>query len=246
KSKIIKPGKNAVVRDQPDAAMQIIQERVREVGASLLLEDRDYGIDDRRQAVGGQLISIRGLHATYEDVLLSLFGPYAAHAAAAAVAALEAELARPLDDEALREAFAAASSPGRLEIVGRHPLVVIDGAHNPAGAAALVEALEDSFTWDRMLLVLGVSKDKDIPGVVEPLAPLAARVYAAHYEFHDRSAAPEQVAEVALAAGADSVETRSTVAEALTAALAEAGEADLVLVTGSLFTVAEARRALGR
>ena len=245
KSKIIKPGRIAVVRDQPDEAMDIIQERVREVGASLVLEDQDYGIEERAQAVGGQLLTIRGLHQVYDEIFLSLFGPYAGHAAAAAVAAMEAEIGGALDDAALREAFGSASSPGRLEVVGRHPLVVIDGAHNPAGAGALAESLEDSFTWNRLLLVLAVSGDKDIPGVVEPLAPLAAKVFAAHYEFADRSAQPEVVAEAALAAGAEEVSTSPTVATALAAALAEAEPDDMVLVTGSLFTVADARRALG-
>ncbi len=244
KGDIIKEGKTAVVREQPPEALGIIEARAEAVGATLLLEDRDFGIEDRVRAVGGQVISVRGLHATYEDVLLTLWGPHAAQNAAAAIVALEAQLGRALDEDALRESFGSATSPGRMEVVQRHPLVMFDGAHNPAGAAALADALEDAFTWERLILVTAVSGDKDLEGLMAPLAPLADIAVATTYSG-GRSADPERVAEACRGAGISDVETASSIEAAMNRARSLAGEGDLILVTGSLYTVADARLALG-
>ncbi|MEX0992181.1 MAG: folylpolyglutamate synthase/dihydrofolate synthase family protein [Actinomycetota bacterium] len=244
KGDIIKEGKVAVVREQPPEALAIIQARAEAVGATLLLEDRDFGIEDRVRAVGGQVISVRGLHATYEDVMLTLWGPHAAHNAAAAIVALEAQFGRALDEDALRESFGSTTSPGRMEVVGRHPLVMFDGAHNPAGAAALADALEDSFTWERLILVTAVSGDKDLDGLMAPLASLAGTAIATTYSG-GRAADPERVAEACRGAGILDVETAPSVEAAMDRARSLAGEGDLILVTGSLYTVADARLALG-
>lgn len=178
KSGIIKPGKVAVVREQVPAALAVIEGRCAAVGATLRLEGQDWALQRAVAAVGGQSITVRGLHGTYEDVLLSLFGSFAGANAAAAIVAVEAILGRGLDEDALREALATATSPGRLEVVGRRPLVVLDGAHNPAAAVALAEALPATFTWERLHLVIAAFADKDTAGVVAPLAPLVDRAYA--------------------------------------------------------------------
>jgi dihydrofolate synthase / folylpolyglutamate synthase len=242
KAGIVKPGKVAVVREQPAEALDVVQARAEEVGARVLLEGRDFGLAGRAPAVGGQVVDVRGLHATYEGFVLPLFGDHAARNAAGAVVALEALLDRPLSEEAVRRAFAAAEMPGRLEVIGRRPLVVLDGAHNPAGAAALADALAESFTWQRLHLVIGVSANKDVDGVVAALTPLADRVYAARHGSI-RSAPAERVAEASAGAGLP-VEAFATVAEALAAARGSAVPEDLILVTGSLYTVADARGVL--
>src|SRR3990170_4671773 len=169
KAGIIKEGKVAVCREQPGAALSVIEERAHEMKTHLLLEDRDWALEDRVPGVGGQVVTIKGLHATYENVSLALFGEHAARNGACAIAALEAFIDRPLDDAALRGAFASAASPGRLEVAARHPLVILDGAHNPAGVQALTEALEESFTWDKLLLVLSISSDKDAAEMIDAL-----------------------------------------------------------------------------
>jgi dihydrofolate synthase / folylpolyglutamate synthase len=242
KAGIVKPGKVAVVREQPAEALDVLRARAGEVGARVLLEGRDFELAGRAPAVGGQVVDVRGLHATYEGFVLPLFGDHAARNAAGAVVALEALLDRPLSEEAVRRAFAAAEVPGRLEVVGRRPLLVLDGAHNPAGAAALAAALAESFTWQRLHLVIGVSANKDVDGVVAELAPLADRAYAARHGS-SRSARAERVAEASAGAGLP-VEAFATVAEALAAARESAVPEDLIVVTGSLYTVADARRVL--
>ena len=242
KAGIIKQGKVAVVREQEDEALEVIRQRCEEQIATLLLEGRDWELADLTPAVGGQAIAIRGLHATYDDILLPIYGEHAAHNAAAAVVAVEALLERPLDRDAVRLALGAATSPGRLEVAARRPLVVLDGAHNPAAARAVAEALPDTFTWDRLHLVMGVFADKDLDGIVGPLAPLADAGYAAAVESV-RARSPREVAD-AMAGHGVATEPFPSVPDALDAAARAASDGDLILVTGSLYTVADARRAL--
>lgn len=242
KSAIIKPGKVAVCREQPAEALAVIQARAQEVDARLLLEGVDYDWEDREPAVGGQLITFRTPHATYEELLLTLFGEHAARNAGAAIVAVESLLGRALDQNAVRRTFAEAASPGRFEIAARHPLVILDGAHNPAGAAALADGLEESFTWDRLLLVLAVSADKDLAGMLEPLQPVANQAFVAQYSG-ERSYPAAQLASACNDTGIPATAFES-VPDALAAAAANAAESDVILVTGSLYTVADARRIL--
>jgi len=241
KAGIIKPGKTVVCREQPPGALAIIEDRCREYQARLLLEGRDFGLAERRQAVGGQAIGVRGLHAAYEGFLLPLYGEHAARNAAAAIVALEAFLDRPIAEDPARRALAETPSPGRLEVVGRHPLVVLDGAHNPAGAQAIAAALPEAFTWGRLHLVMAVSANKDIDGIVEAFAPLVDRAYATR-NASERSSDAERVADAFLRAEIPT-ETFGSVLEALAAARESADEDGLILVTGSLYTVADARNA---
>ena len=243
KAGIIKAGSVAISREQDDDALRVIEARCAEVGADLKLEYRDFELDDHLRALGGQSIRVRGLRANYDELFLPMFGEHAAHSAAAAIAAVEALLDRPLDETATREALASVRWPGRMEIVGRHPTILLDGAHNPAGAEALAVALRDFFTWDRLHLVVSISGNKDLDGILRPLAPLADIAYAARNQS-DRSGSALPIAE-AFSAEGKPVEIFDSVASALDAARAAAGETDLILVTGSLYTVADARRALG-
>jgi dihydrofolate synthase/folylpolyglutamate synthase len=242
KAGIIKQGEVAVVREQADEALEVIERRCEEQISTLLLEGREWQIDDLASAVGGQALAVRGLHATYDEVLLPIYGEHAAHSAAAAVVAVEALLERALDADAVRLALGDATSPGRLEVVARRPLVVLDGAHNPAAARALAEALPDVFAWDRLHLVMGVFADKDLDGIVDPLAPLADAGYATATDSV-RARPPREVAD-AMAAHGIATEPYATVRDALDAAGSAASDGDLILVTGSLYTVADARRAL--
>ena len=241
KAGIVKPDKTVVCREQPAAALAIIEARCREQRARLLLEGRDFGLASRRQAVGGQVIAVRGLHAVYEDCFMPLYGEHAARNAVVAIVALEGLLDRAIAEGPTRRALAETPSPGRLEIVGRHPLVMLDGAHNPAGAQAIAAALPEAFTWGRLHLVMAVSANKDIDGIVGALAPLVDRAYATR-NTSERSCDAERVAKT-LARAEIPTETFGSVLEALAAARESAGEDDLILVTGSLYTVADARNA---
>ena len=244
KAGIIKKGKVAIVREQPPEAARVIDDRAAAVGAELKREFVDFELDSRLLAVGGQAIVVRGLYRTYDDLFLSLFGEHAARNAAAAVASVEALLGQALDPGATREALAGVTSPGRLEVVGRSPLVILDGAHNPAGAEALAQAMREFFTWERLHLVLAVSSNKDVEGMLAELAPLADVAYAARNQSDRARDTATIVAH--LAALGKPVHVFETVADAVDAARTAAERGDCVLVTGSLYTVADARRALER
>ncbi|MEW6058733.1 MAG: folylpolyglutamate synthase/dihydrofolate synthase family protein [Actinomycetota bacterium] len=240
KAGIIKRGKVVVCREQPPEAMGVIRGRCEEQGARLLLEGHDFELAERLQAVGGQRIAVRGRYATYDDLMLPMFGDHTARHAATAIVALESLLERELSLRTTRAVLSRTSSPGRLEVVGRHPLVVLDGAHNPAGAHALAAALTDAFAWRRLHLVMAVSSNKDLDGIVRALAPLADRGYATR-NTSGRSGPASRVAEALAGAGVET-STFESVAAAVAAARETASEDDLILVTGSLYTVADARR----
>jgi dihydrofolate synthase/folylpolyglutamate synthase len=243
KAGIIKEGKVGVIRAQEPEVAVTLARRADEVGAELLHEGREWEISEPLLAVGGQAFTLRSPHATYEDLFVPMYGGYAAANAGAGVVAFETLTGHALDDAAIREGLSSARTPGRLEVIAHDPTVVLDGAHNPAGAVALAEALARSFTWDRLHVVLAVSANKDVPGVVAPLAGLADAVYATENDSV-RSAGRDVVAAAARDAGAGSVSLAPSVAAAIDAARSAAARGDLVLVTGSLFTVADAKRAL--
>jgi len=240
KAGIIKQGKVAVVREQVPEALEVIERRCEQQIATMLLEHREWGVEQRTVAVGGQALVVRGLHATYEDLLLPIHGAHAAQNAAAAIAAVEALLERALDADAVRAALGSITSPGRLEVVSRRPLVIFDGAHNPAAAEALAIALPEAFAGDRLHLVMAVFTDKDLDGIVRPIAPLADVGYATAVD--SVRARPAQEVAAALTAAGVPTQTFGSVAEAFAAARKAASEDDLILVTGSLYTVADARR----
>lgn len=243
KAGIIKTGKIVVVREQPDEALKVIEARAADVGATVLLEERDWEVEVRVPALGGQQFRVRGVHETYDELFLPMFGEHAVRNVAAAIVAVESIIGHALDPDATRVAIDALRIPGRLEVITRSPLVILDGAHNPAGAEALARTLSESFTWSRMHVVLAVSSNKDVDGVIGALAPLADVWYPATNESV-RSFPAEHVAERIAAAGGR-VADLGTVEESLAVARDAAATADLILVTGSLYTVADARRALG-
>ncbi len=243
KAGIVKAGKIAVSREQHPEALRVIEARCAEVGAELRLELRDFEVEERRVAMGGQSFRVRGLASTYDDLFVPLFGEYAARNAAAAIAAAESIVGRALDEDATREALAGVTSPGRLEVVGRSPLVVLDGAHNAAAAESLAGALREFFSWNMLHLVVAGFTNHDLGTVIGTLAPLADRAYAAA-NASPRSRPAEDVARF-LVEQELATQTFPSVAAALAAAREGAAGNDLILVTGSLYTVADALRALG-
>ena len=239
KAGILKPGSAAVVAEQHAEALEPIRDRAEGLGASLRIEGKDFGLQGRDPGVGGQLLRVRGLEAEYGDLFLPLHGYHQGRHAALAVAASETLLGRQLSEEALREALAGATAPGRLEVVSRHPLVALDGAHNPAGAETMAAALGESFIWQRLHLVIGCLSTKDVAGMLASLASRADHAYACA-NSNPKSLGPEEMA-AACEAAEIPAHSFPTVGAALDAAHAAAEEGDLILVTGSLYTVADAR-----
>ena len=144
----------------------------------MAVEGTAFSVLSNTVAVGGQVITVQGLAARYSDLFLPLFGDHQAQNAAVAIAAVEAFIGggtQPLAQDIVEEGLATATSPGRLQVIGIEPTVIIDAAHNPHGAEALAKAIGSYFTFDEVTIVLGVLADKDARGIVRALAPIATR-----------------------------------------------------------------------
>jgi dihydrofolate synthase/folylpolyglutamate synthase len=250
KSGIIKPGAVAVLADQPPEAAQVLLRRCAEVGATPLREGAEFGVAAREVAVGGQLLTLQAA-GTYDDVFLPLYGEHQARNAAYAVAAAEALLgAGPggLDVDVVRAALAGADSPGRLEVLRGGPTILVDAAHNPAGAAVLAEAVRESFTFTRLVGIVGVLADKDAEGILGALEPVLDEVVVTR-STSPRAIDPEELAEIADDVfGDDRVHRTGRLDDALDIAIGRAEEGGLVgggvLATGSITLAADVRRLL--
>lgn len=257
KAGILKPSSYGVLAQQPVEAAEVLLRRSVEVGAIVAREGLEFGVLSRTLAVGGQVLTLRGLAGEYDEVFLPLMGAHQAHNAATALAAVEAFLGGAhaergrLDIDVVRAAFAGVSSPGRLEIARRSPTVVLDAAHNPAGARATAEAVGESFGFTRLVGVFAAMADKDVRGMLEAFEPVLAEVVVTQSSSGRAMPADELAAVAVEVFGPDRVEVTPRLDDAIESAvnLAEE-EGDLggagVLVTGSIVTVAEARILLGR
>ncbi|ADB74301.1 bifunctional tetrahydrofolate synthase/dihydrofolate synthase [Geodermatophilus obscurus] len=257
KAGVIKPDAVAVLARQQPAALDALVRRAVEVEAVVAREGTEFGVLDRRVAVGGQQLRLQGLGGEYEDVFLPLFGAHQAQNAATALAAVEAFLGAgaatgTIDRETVRAAFAAVRSPGRLERVRTSPTVLVDAAHNPAGMAATVDAIRESFDFTRLVGVVGVVHGKDVAGMLTALEEVCAELVVTQNSSPRAMPADELGALAVDVFGADRVSVSPRLTEALTEAieLAEAGPDDAlggsgVLVTGSVITAGEARTLMG-
>ena len=246
KAGIIHEGTLCVLAAQPLEAAEVILRRVAETGSTVAREGLEFGVMSRAIAVGGQLVSIKGLHGEYDEVLLPLHGAHQASNAAVALATVEGLLGRALDIDLVREGLGRASSPGRLEVLRRSPTVLVDAAHNPAGMAVTVAAVQDSFDFARVVVVLGVLTDKDARGILEALEVIADVVVVTR-SISPRAMAPDELAALAVdVLGPDRVEVSLHLLDAIDRAveLADEEPGSGVLITGSVTVAGQARRLL--
>jgi len=240
KAGIIKEGSILYTASQRQDVADVLRARCETVGAQLRAEGLAFELERSAPAMGGQQLSLRLGHDRYPVVYLPMFGEQFAHDALLGAAAARALLGEAtLGEDVLGEAFSNIVVPGRLEVVRRHPLVVLDGAHNPPAADALADAIRASFPWERLVLVISVMDDKDVEGVLAPLVPVAAQIIATR-NHSPRAASPERIADAVRALGGDAVIVKD-VADAISFAIERSGERDCILVTGSLYTVGDAR-----
>ena len=251
KAGIITAGATVVMAAQPMPAAQVLFARCAEVGATVAREGLEFGVRDRQPAVGGQLLSVQGLSAVYDEVFLPLFGAHQAANAAAALAAVEAFLGRPVDEELVRVGLAQVRSPGRLEVLRTSPTVLVDAAHNPAGMTATVAALTDAFTFTTLVAVVACLADKDVRAMLEVLEPAVTSVVVTS-NASPRALSADALADLAVEVfGEERVAVEDRLDDALDTAVrlaeqeGELGGAG-VLVTGSVVTAGEARTLLAR
>jgi dihydrofolate synthase/folylpolyglutamate synthase len=242
KAGIVKPGAALVLGETDDALVPIFEA---ERPASVWRRDRDFSCLRNDVAVGGRNLDLATPGARYDDVFLALHGAHQGDNAALALAAVEAFFDRPLDEEVVREAFATVAVPGRFEVVGRSPLVVLDGAHNPDGARAAAATLADFGVAGDRLLVVGMNRGRDAVEMLEALDARSARGIVATEADWVRAMPADEIAEAARSIGIDAEVVRA-VPDAVRRATAMATEDDLVLVAGSLYVVGEARASFAR
>ncbi|MEU6402308.1 folylpolyglutamate synthase/dihydrofolate synthase family protein [Streptomyces sp. NPDC046985] len=257
KAGIIKQDATVIMAQQPVDAAQVLLKKTVDAGAAVAREGLEFGVVSRQVAVGGQVATLRGLGGEYPDVYLPLHGAHQAHNAVVALAAVEAffgvgaQHAQTLDPDTVRRAFAAVGSPGRMEVVRRSPTVVLDAAHNPAGAQVTAEAVREAFDFSRLIGVVGASADKNVRGLLEAFEPLFTEVVVTQNSSHRAMNADELAAVAVEVFGEDRVQVEPRLPDALEAAITLAEEEGEfagggVLVTGSVITVGEARLLLGK
>ena len=252
----------AVIARQLPEAMEVLLAQTVRADAAVAREDSEFAVLDRQIAVGGQLLELQGLGGVYSEIFLPLHGEHQAHNAVVALAAVEAFFGagaqRQLDVDAVRAGFASVTSPGRLERMRSAPSVFIDAAHNPAGAAALAQALQDEFDFRYLVGVVSVMSDKDVNGILSALEPVLDQIVVTH----NGSPRALDVEGLALRAeerfGPERVVAAATLPDAIetaTALVEEAGnEGDGagrfggvgMVITGSVVTAGAARTLFGR
>ncbi|WP_336923695.1 bifunctional folylpolyglutamate synthase/dihydrofolate synthase [Aquipuribacter sp. SD81] len=258
KSGIVKEGSVLVTAQQPVEVAEVLLARAQEVGAVVAREGIEFGVLQRDVAVGGQRVTLKGLVGGADDVYLPLHGAHQAGNAVVALAAVEAFLGSGgaggtgLDADLVRDAFAHVDAPGRMEPVRRGPLVVVDAAHNPAGAEALVAGLDEAFPGTRLVGVVGLMADKDAGAVLDVLEPALHEVVVTTAPTERALPADDLAAVARDVLGEDRVHVAPRLTDALDRAVALADTADPaggvasgVVVTGSVLLVAHARTLLG-
>ncbi|MCK6161191.1 bifunctional folylpolyglutamate synthase/dihydrofolate synthase [Corynebacterium simulans] len=253
---VLAPRENiAIIAEQEPEAMSVILQRTVEVGAGVARSGSEFAVLESRIAVGGQQLNIQGLGGLYEDVFLPLHGEHQAKNAGVALAAVEAffgaSAGKPLDAATVRNGFAQAISPGRLERVRTSPTTFVDACHNPHGAKALGAALDRDFDFARLVGVISIFEDKDALGILEALEPYLTEVVITQ----NSSPRARDAYELAELARDIFGEERVYVAPDLPGAYAQAVElaedAEVqsgsgIVITGSVVTAGDARAMFGK
>jgi dihydrofolate synthase/folylpolyglutamate synthase len=243
KAGIVKPGSTLVLGETDPVLTSIFLDRDPE---RVMTRGVDFGVESARIAHGGRVLDLFTPSAEYADIFLPLHGAHQAHNAAAALATTEAFLGAAPSREVVEDAFESVRSPGRLEVVGHSPLVLLDGAHNVVGAASLRAALAEEFVDAHRILVVGLLREKEPHEMLEALGVADATRVVCCRPPSPRAMAPEALATAARDLGMpdDRIEVTDSVEEAAAQAVASASADEQVIITGSLYVVGAARAAL--
>jgi dihydrofolate synthase / folylpolyglutamate synthase len=242
KAGIIEPGSRVVVGEMAPELVDIVRGRAEEVGAaSVWVAGRDFGCETNRVAVGGRVVTLWTPGGRYEDVLVPLHGAHQGVNASVALASVEAFFGDALAPDVVEEGLASVRVPGRLEVLGRRPLLLVDGAHNAAGMAALADALTEEFAVDgASVAVVGMLSGRDPSAMLAPLASVGVATIVACEPDSPRAMPVAAVSEAGRALGL-SVYEEPEVSNALRVARGMVDADGLVVVAGSLYVVAAAR-----
>jgi dihydrofolate synthase/folylpolyglutamate synthase len=245
KAGIIKPGSLVVLGEVPASVTAIVEERCEIVGAAGLWQaGQQFSVDSNRLAFQGRVLDLSVREQTYADLHVPLHGRHQGANASVAVAAVTAFMGRVLSNEVVASGLGRVSIPGRLEVLGHQPLLMVDAAHNPAGAEALGQSLAEGFEIEgSMIAVVGMLAGRDPAAVLSPLADAGVSVVLSVEPDTPRALGADEIAKVASELGLEA-RSMSSLDEALELGFSRAEPAGLLLVTGSLYVVGPARERL--
>ena len=251
KSGISKPESHVVLAAQKPEVATVLMARVLERAAIPYREGVEFAVKKRDLAVGGQLLTIEGIHGTYTDIFVPLYGAHQATNAALSLVTAEAFAGVQLDEEVVRNSFLAVDSPGRLEIVYRDPTVIIDAAHNPHGAHALSITLANEFDFESIFGVLAILGDKDVDGVLAELEKVIDRLVVTQNSSDRAMHADELYKRAVNVFGQDRTYLEPDLRSAITYSMEQctllnqvSEGISSVVVTGSVVTAGESRKIL--
>jgi dihydrofolate synthase/folylpolyglutamate synthase len=241
KAGIIKKDSVCVVAPQEKEALDAIKNIAEQKNTRLIIIGRDVHFKEMRSDESGEVFAVRGSLAIYPRLATSLIGAHQIANASGAIAAIEVLISKGaiVPKSAIVRGLKYVKWPGRLEIVSKRPYIVLDGAQNRASAHVLKNAVNKIFNYKKLILVLGVSGDKDIKGILRELLPISDKVILTKSRMVNRAMDPAKI--IKFIAKSKDVRLTANVSEALRMAKAGARPSDMILVTGSLFVVGEAR-----
>ncbi|MDP3259066.1 MAG: folylpolyglutamate synthase/dihydrofolate synthase family protein [Thermodesulfovibrionales bacterium] len=249
KAGIIKDGVPVITSAQEPSVMDAIKKKTEEKNASLFIYGRDFSAAIKTEDTSGSVFNYNGGN-NFEDLVISLPGRHQVLNAALALKTIEVISQKPLPNtsrlnpDTIRAGLGNIKWQGRLEFISKEPPILIDGAHNPSAATILADSLKEIFfrVYRRIILVVGIMSDKDIRGIMAPLLPLAAEIILTAPAY-ERAASPDVLYGHAISLGF-SCRKAYGVADALTMAREIYREGDLIVITGSFYTIGEAKEML--
>ncbi len=262
KAGIIKPGCPLVSAETQEEVLAVIRKQCESVGASLYLVPELYSYEKTNGQMKallntypvdnipkGPQITIKRAGFPYLTITLPLLGDFQVQNTFLALEVIQRlrEMDTRINDDAIKKGLDATVWPGRMQIASKSPYIILDGAHNPSAAARMSEAIRTQFSYENLILVLGILKDKDIAGICREILPLASRIILSAPDS-DRAASAEELYQIINESGLSEKQDILIVphlAEAMIKARALAMEKDLILVTGSLYTIGEIMSHLG-
>ena len=242
KAGIIKEGAPLITAAEQPEVLKLFEKICRERGSEMFIVGRDIRYRRLRHSLEGQWFNLEGLRGVYENLHIRLLGRHQLRNASCAVGAVEALSLHDIEipEKAIREGLSKARWPGRLEVVQRRPLVVLDCAKDPKAAENLSKVIQEEFDYNRLIIVVSISSDKDIPSMIDSLSRVGDYFIVTRHGVMGRAADPAVIAGE-LKRNSKPYEIVEGVGEAVERALEMAGERDMILITGSVFTVGEAR-----
>lgn len=236
KAGVIKEEGIVVSSPQNNETMDVLKTVAREKVARLFIVGEDAVAAEKHSSLDGCVFDYKGIHGEFKNIEIGLAGRYQIQNAATALLALET-LGLKINEPAIREGLRKTKWPGRLEIVSREPMIILDGAHNPAAAKMLREFLSENFYNKKIILVLGILSDKDITGIISELLPIAENIILTKPDYY-RASDPERVKGLVKDHSAAII---NNIPDAIMHAKEIAMPDDIICITGSLFTVGEAK-----